>query len=64
LQEISEFSAVLFNSDTHTIVDKFQMYLKPVVHPVLTPFCMQLTGIQQEWVENGERSTHSLLLLC
>jgi hypothetical protein len=52
-QEIIEFSAVLWSTATHEVEDTFQVYVKPLVHPVLTPFCHHLTGIHQEWVDNG-----------
>lgn len=29
------------------IVDELQLYVQPTVHPVLTRFCIELTGIQQ-----------------
>jgi inhibitor of KinA sporulation pathway (predicted exonuclease) len=53
VQEIIEFSAVLWSTATHEVEDTFQVYVKPLVHPVLTPFCHHLTGIHQEWVDNG-----------
>jgi len=52
-QEIIEFPACLLNARTLKVEDEFQLYVKPIVHPLLTPFCIQLTGIQQEQVEDA-----------
>eukprot|EP01130_Rhizamoeba_saxonica_P005380 TRINITY_DN2153_c0_g1_i10.p1 TRINITY_DN2153_c0_g1~~TRINITY_DN2153_c0_g1_i10.p1 ORF type:complete len:316 (+),score=48.35 TRINITY_DN2153_c0_g1_i10:174-1121(+) len=52
-QEIIEFPSVLLDANTLEIVSEIQIYIKPVVHKVLTSFCTELTGIQQGWVENG-----------
>lgn len=35
------------------VVDSFREYVRPAVHPGLTPFCVQLTGIQQSWVDEA-----------
>jgi hypothetical protein len=45
--EIIEFPTVLFNARTWTVEDEFHHYVKPTVNPILTPFCTELTGIQQ-----------------
>lgn len=60
-QEIIEFSAVMVSTETHEVGDTFQAYVKPTVHPVLTPFCQELTGIHQEWVDNGAKSHYTSL---
>ncbi|KAI8619389.1 hypothetical protein BC830DRAFT_1104423 [Chytriomyces sp. MP71] len=51
-QEIIEFPVVVIDTTLRTfpIVHEFHQYCKPVAHPVLTPFCTQLTGITQETV--------------
>ena len=43
-QEIIEFPACLLNLATLEIDSEFQSYVKPEIHPVLTPFCTNLTG--------------------
>ena len=43
-QEIIEFPAVLVDVEKNTIVDTFQEYVKPVLHPKLSEFCTSLTG--------------------
>lgn len=34
-------------------IPEFHYYIRPTVNPKLTNFCMELTGIQQEWVDRG-----------
>jgi inhibitor of KinA sporulation pathway (predicted exonuclease) len=52
-QELIEFPAVVVDaeSDTHTV--EFRTYVRPVAHPLLTPFCVGLTGIRQEQVDQA-----------
>lgn len=52
-QEIIEFPSVLVDCRQLTLGDCFQTYVKPVQHPILTDFCIHLTGIQQEQVDKG-----------
>ena len=61
VQEIIEFPVVLVDTRTLEIVslvwldkrewigkvDEFRSFVKPVVNPVLTEFCVELTGIDQ-----------------
>lgn len=61
-QEIIEFPSVLVNAQTFQIEDKFQIYVRPTAHPKLTEFCKHLTGIQQEWVDNGVLITQAMEL--
>ena len=50
-QEIIEIGAVIIDLKTFENRGEFQTYIKPVRHPILTPFCQQLTKIEQELVE-------------
>jgi ERI1 exoribonuclease 3 len=52
-QEIIELPSVLLDGRTMAVVDEFQLYVQPEYHPVLTEFCTELTGIQQEWVDGA-----------
>ena len=52
-QEIIELPTVLVDARTMEVVDEFQLYCRPVHHPQLTPFCTELTGIQQAWVDDA-----------
>ncbi|KAM0900192.1 hypothetical protein ACQ4PT_020805 [Festuca glaucescens] len=52
-QEIIEFPSVLVDGATGRIESAFRRYVRPKYHPVLTPFCRDLTGIRQEDVDGG-----------
>ncbi|KAL3942371.1 MAG: hypothetical protein SGBAC_003437 [Bacillariaceae sp.] len=52
-QEIIEFPAVLLNVKTGEVEDEFHHYILPDVHPKLSAFCSELTGITQETVDQG-----------
>jgi ERI1 exoribonuclease 3 len=56
LNEIIEFPTVVLNSETLQNETEFHKYVKPTVNKQLTKFCQELTGIKQEWVDNGEPS--------
>ena len=60
-QEIIEFSAVLLNARTMDVEFYFQQYVQPTVHPILTAFCTELTGIQQASVNAGKSLQETLL---
>jgi hypothetical protein len=44
MQEIIEFPAVLIDAKNKVIVDTFQEYVKPRIHPELSEFCIDFTG--------------------
>lgn len=50
--EIIEIGAVLLDRDDQ-VAGQFQCFVKPVLNPVLTPFCTALTGIKQSDVESA-----------
>jgi len=52
-QEIIEFPTLLFNTKTRQVESVFHFYIKPDVHPKLSKFCTELTGITQETVDKG-----------
>jgi inhibitor of KinA sporulation pathway (predicted exonuclease) len=52
-QEILEFPAVLLNVDTGEVDDVFNYYIQPDLHPNLSKFCTELTGITQDMVNSG-----------
>jgi inhibitor of KinA sporulation pathway (predicted exonuclease) len=52
--EIIEIGAVLVEGVTLRTVGEFQTFVKPVVHPKLTPFCTQLTTITQADVDPAQ----------
>lgn len=45
--EIIEFPTLLYNIEEDAVTATFHEYVRPVLHPKLTPFCEQLTGITQ-----------------
>lgn len=53
-QEIIEFPSVLLDLETSQIVDEFESFVRPVHHPTLTPFCRELTSIQQSDVARAK----------
>ena len=50
-QEIIEFPCILFNAKTLKVEKTFHTYVKPVVKPMLSPFCVKLTKIQQAQID-------------
>jgi ERI1 exoribonuclease 2 len=62
--EIIEFPAVLLNIRTGMIEEVFQQYVLPVENPILSDFCVKLTGIKQDDVENGMPLQTCLSLFC
>lgn len=53
-QEVIEFPIVLIDTSNGTTIDTFHAYVRPMIHPRLTPFCTELTGITQEQVDHAE----------
>lgn len=52
-QEIIEFPTLLLNVSTGEIEAEFHYYIRPDVHPTLSQFCTELTGITQDTVDRG-----------
>ena len=52
--EIIEIGACAVDMTEFAVVDDFQLYIKPVVTPVLTAFCTELTGIEQATVDGAK----------
>jgi inhibitor of KinA sporulation pathway (predicted exonuclease) len=61
-QEIIEFPTLLLNVATGEVEDTFHHYIKPDVHPQLSPFCTDLTGIAQDIVDQGMSVEEALKL--
>jgi 3'-5' exoribonuclease 1 len=53
-REIIEIGAVKFDLDTSKEIDSFQAFVRPVINPLLSPFCKQLLNITQKDVEGAE----------
>ena len=52
-QAIIEFPVLLVNASTGEVEDTFHTYVKPDVHPKISQFCTELTGITREMVRQG-----------
>lgn len=53
IQEIIEFPAVLINMENGEIEKEFHRYVRPTEMPELSEYCITLTGITQDTVDNG-----------
>lgn len=53
-QEIIEIGAVALASSEGPIVSEFDAFVHPVVHPQLSDYCLALTSIRQEDVNEAE----------
>jgi inhibitor of KinA sporulation pathway (predicted exonuclease) len=51
--ETIEIGAVLVDARTLEPVDEFQSFVRPIRHPVLNPFTVKLTGIEQRMVTDA-----------
>lgn len=63
-REIIEIGAVLVETPELQSVDEFQAFVRPVRHPLLTPFCSKLTTITQGQVQNAPFFPEVLARLC
>ena len=61
--EIIEIGAVMVDPTTLTIVHKFQTFVKPIRHPILTEFCTSLTSIAQTEVDRAPTYPEASALL-
>lgn len=54
--EIIEFPSILYKLSNNNLehISKFHYYVKPVVYPKLSNFCINLTGIKQNTIDNAE----------
>lgn len=51
--EIIEIGAVLYDHDQAAVLTEFQSFVKPIRNPILSEFCISLTSITQEEVDNA-----------
>lgn len=49
--EIIEFPVLMINSVTLKVESEFHCYIKPTINPILSDFCMNLTGITQSVID-------------
>uniref|UniRef100_A0A6U5ZT19 Poly A polymerase head domain-containing protein n=1 Tax=Guillardia theta TaxID=55529 RepID=A0A6U5ZT19_GUITH len=64
--EIIEFPVVLVESASGKVVSEFHSFVRPRVHPFLTDFCQELTGIKQKDVDSAPEFKEVLanMLVC
>jgi inhibitor of KinA sporulation pathway (predicted exonuclease) len=60
--EIIEVGAVLVDAELRPI-EEWQTFVRPVIHPVLTPFCTKLTSIAQSHVEGAPSFAEAIAAL-
>lgn len=53
LHEIIEFPVVVVDVQLRRVCMEFHSFVRPMMHPILSPFCKQLTGIRQEEVDTA-----------
>lgn len=53
--EIIEFPVILVNLETYKVEDEFHTYCQPTINPLLSEFCVQLTGITQDKVDKADK---------
>ncbi len=52
--ETIEIGAVLLDLKSLSIIKTFQSFVRPIKHPILTQFCMNLTHISQDMVDQAD----------
>lgn len=56
-REIIEFSSILINVNSENKIchiSQFSQYVKPSINPILSDFCIKLTGITQNQITNAK----------
>ncbi len=61
--EIIEVGAIIIKMDTKQEHSAFTSFIKPVRHPRLTPFCINLTTITQDDVNNAPSFEQVMIML-
>jgi len=56
-REMIEFPIVAVDAQSLEVIGEFQQYVKPVIHPILSNFCTNLTGITQAQVNQSKSFT-------
>ncbi|KAG4076297.1 hypothetical protein HA402_014846 [Bradysia odoriphaga] len=52
--EVIEIAAVLLNLKSGKIESEFHKFIRPTHHPILSDFCVNLTGITQSMIDRQE----------
>lgn len=53
MMETIEIGLMVIDLETLEIVDEFQRFVRPLINPTLTDFCIKLTSIQQADVDGA-----------
>lgn len=53
-QEIIEFPCLVISTEEWKVTNVFHKYVRPKVHPVISTFCTELTGIMEETVQDEQ----------
>lgn len=53
-QEIIEMGCVILDYEKLEVIKELQYFIKPILEPILTKFCKELTSIKQEDVDNAK----------
>jgi inhibitor of KinA sporulation pathway (predicted exonuclease) len=51
--EIIEFPSLIVDLENNTVVDQFQVFVKPKNNSTVSEFCHELTGITQKQIDDG-----------
>lgn len=62
--EIIEIGAVMLAEPMLQIVSEFQIFVRPIIYPVLTHFCTELTTIKQQDVDSAPSFKEALELMA
>ena len=54
IMEIIEIGAVKLDCDTLEVISEFPRFVRPVVNPLLSDFCKELTSITQKEIDEAE----------
>ncbi|XP_011874969.1 PREDICTED: ERI1 exoribonuclease 3 [Vollenhovia emeryi] len=63
-QEIIELPCAVLSTRDWQLKDMFHAYVRPRVHPTLTSFCTELTGIMQETVDDQPHFADTFPRFC
>ena len=61
--ELIELPVIAVDTESHQIVNEFHSFIKPTIHPQLTNYCVELTGITQKDVAGAPTFAEGLILL-
>lgn len=59
--EILSFPCVIVDLKARTVCDEFHSFIQPVINPILTEYCQQLTGVAQWQVDEAPIFPEGLL---